>query len=71
MGALQPVATCRHISGRYLQRLSQLLSLWCHSRGSCLRRSHIAAKPAILIMMSLATELATPSVMDVRTPYRI
>jgi len=33
--------------------------------------SQPATKPAILIMMSFATELATPSVTDVWTPYHI
>ena len=79
--ALQPTATCpnRHIFGQYRQRLSQLLSiivsfsLWHHllirpdyPRGSRLWRSQPTTKPAILIMMSFATELATPSVTDVR-----
>jgi len=38
-----------------------------YPRGSRLRRSQPATKPAILITTSLATELATPSVTDVRT----
>jgi len=40
---------------------------------SNLRRSQPTTKPAILVMTLLATELATPSVRDVRirTPYRV
>jgi len=74
--ALQPVTTC--CQSPYLRPvpsatkpaiifMTSFFSLWRHLRGSRLRRSQPATKPAILIMTSLATELATPSVTDVRT----
>ena len=63
--AVQPVATCRHIS------ISQLyLPLWRHAHYDVSRtpRSHY---DVILIVMSFATELATPTVADVRTYGRL
>ena len=57
--AVQPVATCRHIS------ISQLLSLWHHSDYDVLVPTALAAP--VLILTSFATELATPTVMDEHT----
>jgi len=54
--------------------ITSSFSLWDHSllrpgypRGSRLLHSQPTTKQTILIMTSLATELATPSVTDVRT----
>ena len=62
-----------HVANRHLP-ISQLLSLWRHSHYHVIRasRAYGARSPrsyydVILIVTSFATELATPTVTDVRT----
>ena len=70
---MQPVATCRQ--SPYLHKPAIVIvtsfSLW---RLAPIRRSQppvLIMSDVILIVTSFATELATPTVTDVRTPYRV
>jgi len=68
--AVQPVATCPQ--SPYLHKPATVIvtsfSLWHLARGARSPHSHY---DVILIVTSFTTELVTPTVADVRTPYRV
>jgi len=55
-----------HVVNRHIS-ISQLLSLWRHSRYDLCARSPRSHYDVIFIVTSFAIELATPTVTDVRT----